>query len=120
MRVDKPIKNIALPFWEEYLKDFSDPNDYVISWRLKPGPEQIRPEQITRRWKNWVKKDKELMIWADFNSLKHLNSDEVSDLVGIEKAQKLNSHTSTRTTRIYAINEAAREMEIIKRVANEF
>jgi len=120
MKVAKPIKNIALPFWEEFLKDYNDPNHYVISWRLKPGPDQIRTEQITRRWKNWVKKDKELNICADFYSLKHLNSDEVSDLVGIEKAQKLNSHTSTRTTRIYAINEAAREMEIIKRVGNEF
>ena len=120
MRVAKPIKNIALPFWEQYLKNFTDPNHYVVSWRLKPGPDQIRTEQITRRWKNWVKKDKDLNICADFYALKHLNTDEVSDLVGIEKAQKLNSHTSDRTTRIYAINETAREMEIIKRVGNEF
>lgn len=31
VRVAKPIKNIALPFWEQYLRDFADPNHYVIS-----------------------------------------------------------------------------------------
>jgi len=120
VREIKPIKDIALPFWREYLEGYQNGELFVISKNLYPGQTSISPNQITRRWRRWIKEDEELNICADFYSLKHLNTDEVSAQIGLEKAQKLNSHTSTRTTRIYAINEAAREMEIIKRVGNEF
>jgi len=120
VREIKPIKDIALLFWREYLEGYQNGDLFVISKNLYPGQTGISPNQITRRWRRWIKEDEELNICADFYSLKHLNTDEVSAQIGLEKAQKLDSHTSTRTTRIYAINEAAREMEIIKRVGNEF
>lgn len=112
----KPIKEVALPFWQEYLQGYTDKDLYFLSDDLRPGPNQIRSDQITKRWKLWVKK--KLNIEADFYSLKHLNSDEVSAAIGIQKAQLLNSHTSTSTTKIYAINEYKREMEAIKNISN--
>lgn len=115
--VEKTIKDIAVPFWREAIKD-SEPDDYIFSVGLKPGANKISPSQATRRWKRHVKN--KMKIESDWYALKHLNSDQVSKLQGIEAAAVLNSHTSTRTTRIYAINQVKRENEELKKIANKF
>lgn len=106
--VIRPIKDIALPYWKEYLEGF-DGMEYLISKGLQPGMTPFRPEQITRRWRRWVKE--KMNIKCDFYALKHLNSDETAALQGIEAAALQNAHTSVSTTKIYyAINEQVREM----------
>ena len=117
VEVIKPIKNIAVPYWEEYLRGYKNENLYLMGKGLYPSEKNIRYDQINHRWQR-VKNN--LGIEADFYSLKHLNSDQVAAELGIRYAQKLNSHTSVNTTKIYAINENVREMELIKNVGNAF
>ena len=115
--VEKPIKDIALPFWKEAMEGAAL-GDYVFSKGLKPGPVAINPNQATRRWKRHVKN--KLGIVCDFYSLKHLNTDQITKLKGLKTAGLLNSHTSESTTRIYAVNETERMNEEIKKIGNEF
>lgn len=84
--VYRTIKDIALPLWVEILKD-ANPEDYLFSVGLKPGPKKIIREQITRRWNVHVKK--KLNISADFYSLKHLNIDETADALDIKDASEM-------------------------------
>jgi len=90
----KPIKNIAIPYWEAYLCGFNDESLYLMGKGLYPAVKQIRYFQINHRWQRIKNK---LNIDADFYSLKHLNSDEVAAEIGIKRAQRLNSHSSINT-----------------------
>lgn len=114
----KTIKDIALPFWEELLQD-AKPSDYVFSQGLEPGPSNIRREQLTRRWDVHVKK--KLGIKADLYSLKHLNTTEIVDALGMEDAARLNGHTSTAMVQgIYDVRAKQRQHERLKKVGNAF
>lgn len=116
--VERPIKDIALPLWEEALTHCGA-DDYVFSKGLNPSPEPIRPEQLTRRWKRHIK-DK-LNIDCDWYSLKHLNTDQIAEQEGIRTASQMNSHTTTATTlKHYAVGEKNRGKERLKKMNNEF
>jgi integrase len=118
--VERTIKDVALPFWQEIMKGCK-PEQIVFSKHLKPGTKTIRVDQITRRWQKWVKDDKTgLGINVDFYSLKHLNTDDTAALIGLEDAAKHNSHTSTTITMRYAVNEKERIHERLKGVNNSF
>jgi integrase len=114
--VTKVIKDIALPYWREQIGDRM--TGYLFSVGLVPGENQIRPEQITRRWKRHVK-DK-LGIKADLYSLKHLNTDEVSAQLSIGEAARFNSHTVQMARKHYAVNETMRELDRVKKIKNDF
>lgn len=113
----KPIKNIAVEFWEEAIEK-ARPDDFVFAKGLEPGVKQINPRQATRRWKRHIK-DK-LGIECDWYALKHLNTEQISAAEGIATAAMLNSHQSASTTKIYAIGEKEREMARIRKIANRF
>jgi len=61
----KPIKIIAVPFWEEYLRGFEDENLYLMGKGLYPSEKNIRYDQINHRWQKVKNK---LGIKADFYS----------------------------------------------------
>lgn len=113
--VTKVIKDIAIPYWREQIGDHL--SGYLFSVGLLPGPNAIRPEQVTRRWKRHVK-DK-LGITADLYSLKHLNTDEVSAQLSLSEAARLNSHSVQIARKHYAVNESMRELERVKKLRNE-
>ncbi|HRE52209.1 MAG TPA: tyrosine-type recombinase/integrase [Flavitalea sp.] len=120
----KTIKNIALPYWRELIEG-ADPEDYVFSAGLVPGKEPIRREQISKRWRIHVKekllKLYEMKIIADFYSLKHLNTTEVTKRLSEEDAARLNSHDSTAmVVKIYDVGREDRQHERLKNVGNEF
>ena len=116
VQVWKTIKDLAVPFWEEVLRE-ARPGDYIFSRELRPGPHQIRKEQITHRWSTHVKKD--LRITADFYSLKYLNTTQTVSLRGDKAAAAQNSHTSTAmVVSIYDVERAGREHEELKTVNN--
>lgn len=116
--VFRPIKNIALPFWEEII-GMAQPNQFLFSKGLVPGSEKIRTDQIPRRWRTHVKL--KLGIEADFYSLKHLNLDEITALSGLDDAALLAAHESNNTTRtFYTFGEDERQNERIRRIGNEF
>ncbi len=114
----KTIKNIAMPFWIEVIKDANE-SDFVFSKGLKPGSIEIQPYQINKRWYRLVKK--KFNIKADFYSLKHLHTTEVVEFLGINEAAKHNGHTSTSmVSKVYDINRANREEASIASLNNKF
>ena len=116
--VEKPIKNIALKFWEIAVAN-ANQEDYIFSKNLKPGVSPIQSYQITKRWKRLVKV--KLGIAEDFYSLKHLNLDETSAILDLKDASKMASHTSTAVTKKhYAVNENSRQNTRLKEVNNPF
>jgi site-specific recombinase XerC len=119
----RTIKDNILPLWEELLKD-AKPEDFIFSVGLKPGVKQIRPEQITRRWRTHVKATVEkggLNISADFYSLKHSNLDEIAAALDIQSAADMAGHTTpVITLSHYAHGEKERQHQRLKKVANSF
>lgn len=121
--VYKPIKDVVMGDWKELLES-AKPGDYLFSRGLKPGKSRIRPEHVTRRWKNHVKI--KLGIAADLYSLKHSNLDEISGALaahekGIKGASEAAGHsTPVITMDVYAQGEKERRNKTIREVANEF
>lgn len=134
-RQARTIKDIALPYWAELINS-ANPDDYIFSKGLEPGPAGIQPYQITYRWERHVKNNTTLQkandgkkITADFYALKHLHSDEtveqatmqIASEIALQLAASQNGHTSTAMVRkIYAVNQEGREHERIKKLGNEF
>lgn len=112
------IKDIALPLWKEALEG-ANPDDYLFSKGLVMGPVPIHRIQISRRWRQQVKKV--LGITADFYSLKHSNSTETAAIAGDKAAASQNAHTSTAmVVKIYDVERVSREHELLKKVDNAF
>jgi integrase len=121
--VYKTIKNIAVRYWKLAIKN-ANPDDYIFSRRLNPGPKPINEHQISRRWLSHIKAtvaNGGLGITTDFYSYKHANTTEIVDEMGEEAAAGLNSHTSTAMVRkIYDTKRVSREHEKIKRAGNHY
>ena len=116
--VIRPIKNIALTFWERAI-EFAAFNDYIFSKGLLPGAKAIQSYQITKRWNRHIKV--KLGIKEDFYSLKHLNLDQTAAILGITDASAMASHTTTSLTiKHYAIGEKQRQNERLKSIENKF
>lgn len=114
----KTIKDIAMSYWESLMAECSK-DDFVFSVGLKPGPKQIQPYQITKRWYRLVKK--KIGIEADFYSLKHLHTTEIVDLLSEREAAKHNEHTSTAmVAKIYDIGRDSRQHNKVKGLNNKF
>jgi integrase len=121
----KTIKDIAVPYWTEAMA-YCKPKDYVFSIGLVPGTTFIRPEQVTRRWEEHVKKD--LGIDADLYSLKHLHTTEamteLEDSNSIDSTKEIaehNSHTSgAMIVKIYDVDADKRKHKKIKGLKNTF
>jgi integrase len=114
----RPIKDIAVEYWHEAMEGCADSN-YVFGKGLQPGPDMILAEQITKRWRKYVKK--ELNITADFYPLKHLNLDETAEALSIEDAAKMAAHTTpVITMEVYATGEKERQDQRLKKVRNSF
>jgi integrase len=112
------IKDIAMPYWAEVLHN-SNEADFVFSVGLKPGKNKIRAFQITNRWSRLVKK--KLNIKADFYSLKHLHSTEVSEMIGEKEAAQHNGHTSTAmVSQVYDVRRVERKNKTISSLDNKF
>jgi integrase len=114
----KTIKDLAMPYWQQIIQDALTDN-YLFSYGLKPGQNQIHAYQVTKRWYRLVKK--QLGISADFYSLKHLHTTEVVDLLDEHAAAKHNEHTSTAmVVGIYDVNRSGRQHSKVKSLNNSF
>lgn len=117
--VKKVILLQALDYWKE-LMDTAKPGEYLFSKGLIPGTKKINDDQVSKRWYRLVKKsnsikDKDgniLDIDADFYALKHA----MLDSLPTDTAQKLASHTNSRTTAIYQVNKDKRDREELKKL----
>jgi integrase len=116
IEVERVIKTVAIDYWKEAMKDAA-PGQYLFSYGLKPGVKQMNTDRITKRWKQAVKV--KLKINKDFYKLKHLNTTEVSDILGEQAAADLNQHTDTAMViEIYDVNNKKRKDEQLKRLSN--
>lgn len=116
--VKKPIKNSILNLWQEVYSDAKE-GQFLFSKGLRPSDKRINANQITRRWREHVKG--KLGITADFYKLKHLNLDEVSDILSLEQASKLAGHLSTATTaEFYTVGKSERDLNQLKCIQNKF
>lgn len=110
--LDRTIRNVALPFWKEQMKNCKV-DDYVFSKGLLPGPVFINSKQVSRRWATHVMKP--LGIKATFYKLKHLNTDRTLEAAGAKMAAGQNAHMSTKMVeQVYAYNEKIRIHEGLK------
>jgi len=117
--VTKVILKPVVDLWKELLQE-AKKGDYIFSKGLMPGKIKVNSNQITRRWYRLVKKSdkikdengKILNITADFYSLKH----SFLDSLEIEKAMKMASHTTSKTTSIYQVNKEKRDREMLKQI----
>lgn len=120
VEVSRVIKDIALPFWEEFMKSAS-PKDFLFGRHLQPAPKPMNTDQITDRWQRYVKN--ELGIDKDFYSLKHLHSTEMVDILGEQEGTRQvaehNAHTSeAMVINIYDVRRGERQQQKLKEVNN--
>jgi integrase len=116
--VRRTIKTIALPFWEEFLKDCQK-DQYIFGVDFLPADKAMIPDTITRRWQKVVKKG--LGIQIDFYSLKHLNTSEIVDQMGDKAAAEQNGHLSTlMVNTIYDVKKDLRQHQQLKEAKNSF
>jgi len=117
-RVELPIKQIAVRFWEKALIG-AKKGDYLFSEGLVPGDRVIRRDQITRRWQMHVK-DK-FGVEADFYSIKHGNLTEIVARTDSKSAAKAAGHTTdAMVKKHYDIDHTQREMNNVRSMTNEF
>lgn len=120
--VTKVIIEEVVPLWRELLKG-AKPDEYLFSRGLVAGKDSIHPFQITKRWQRLVKQSDKIIdkngkivkITADFYSLKHSFLDSLPQ----ETAMLIASHTNSKTTSLYRVNEAKRQREKLKKLKIE-
>ncbi len=127
---DRPLKEISLPLWEVALIDpktrqRARPDQYIFSVGLVPGNRTIRREQISRRWRRWVKKKYngeggKPLITADWYSLKYLNTTQLSEIYDEALAARLNKHSVAMTKKHYDVGSKNRMDQLIRGAGNAF
>lgn len=116
-RVPKPIKDIALPYWVEYLEGAGD-GQYLFCKGWKVANRALTRDWVTHLWEKIVKDG--LGIDVDLYSLKHLNYDEIDEQLGAEAAAAQAGHTSTRMAKHYAVTKKDRELKKVQKLQNAF
>ncbi|AGO47834.1 phage integrase family site-specific recombinase [Cellulophaga phage phi46:1] len=87
----RAINNNVLPLWVELCQD-ATPDDFLFSKGLKAGAVQIDAWQISKRWREHVKR--KLNITKDFYALKHLHTVKVIEAHSRELGASINGHKS--------------------------
>lgn len=125
VEVERTIKDVALPYWEYFLKG-AEKGDYLFGVGFKPGKKPMVPTTIGRWWERLIKNPKTgLGIDVDFYSLKHLHTSEVVDLMGEDEGTKAaaehNAHTSeAMVVSIYDVRREDRKHSKLKKLGNAF
>ena len=114
----RAINKNAHDLWVEVCSE-AKPNQYLFGRGLEPDDVPIDPWQISKRWREHVKK--KLNIDADFYSLKHLHTVKVIEAYNAEVAANVNGHKSTAMNdRHYDIHKKQRDLERAKNLDIEF
>lgn len=115
---ERIIKDIALPLWRKLIFGAKQ-EDYVFSIGLVPGEIKMKYNSIRLRWTRTVQKP--LNIKVGIYQLKHLNLDEVTELLSLEHAALMAGHTNTKMVeKVYAVKENDRAKERLKKTNNKF
>jgi integrase len=128
--VERPIKDIAIPFWAFFLEGCAV-DQYLFGPAYKnkrqaysPWKKPMAADTITRHWQELVKNPVEmggLGINKGLYPLKHLNATETAVIAGDEAAAGQMGHLSTTMLRtVYDVTRQEREQERMRGVANAF
>lgn len=117
VEVEYTITDEALPLWREQMESCSR-EDYVFSVGLLPGAKPIRYEQVTRRWKRWVKD--RFGIEANFYWLKRLQSTMTAGLLGTDIAAAFNNESERMINQHYDVDKDKRLHEQLKKIVHKF
>ncbi len=110
----RAINDSVLGLWKETCKN-ANKHDFLFSKGLIPGPVKIDEWQISKRWREHVKK--KLGIEADFYAIKHVHTTKVTEYYGRLLASKINGHKSTKMNdRHYDILRESRLLEEAKSI----
>jgi integrase len=111
------IKDVALPYWKEYMADAGD-GAYLFCRRFLAGKKPLLRSSVSHMWKDIVKDG--LGITADLYSLKHLHYDEMDALLDTATAAAQAGHTTTAMSKRYAVKQRERQLEQVKKQQNTF
>lgn len=115
---ERPIKNIAVPFWEDLMSE-AKPGQYLFDCKFKPGNKPTTRDQATHIWS--IHAMKGLGIKWNLYRLKHANLDETAAILDIKAAAAQAGHTTpVITIKHYALNEKQRMNNKLKEVNNSF
>lgn len=97
------IKDNVVHLWKEALVNCR-PDEYIFAYNLAPGDKFVNPDTINKKWRKWVKRSTDpeiakLKIEADFYSLKHTHTSQISRLSGEDIAAGHDGHTTTAMVR---------------------
>jgi integrase len=118
LEVERTIKDLAVPYWREFLKDCPD-DHFIFGAHYLPAAIAMTIDGPTKHWKKYIKTG--LGIDIDFYALKHLHTTEIVDALDEQAAAELNKHTSTAmVVSIYDVKQKDRQHEKLKKVNNPF
>lgn len=121
----KVILPAAIQYWKEILDLAKNDDNYLFSRGMIPGPEKINPWQISRRWRERIKKTDKIkdkngntvVVTEDFYSLKHYFLDKLDEAQNIKYSQVMGSHKSDKTTTShYTVNRDKRTRNALKKL----
>ena len=110
---------------KEILDLAKNDDDYLFSRGMIPGSEKINPWQISRRWRERIKKTDKIkdkhgntvIVTEDFYSLKHYFLDKLDEAQNIKFSQVMGSHKSDKTTTShYTVNRDKRTRNALKKL----
>ncbi|WDF45229.1 hypothetical protein PQ459_09995 [Chryseobacterium sp. KACC 21268] len=130
--VTKAINVQSLKYWKEIIKLCTSDEDYLFSINQEPGSTKVSEKRVTRKWYDYVKngdniKDengKVITVTEDFYAFKSMYLDELDAIqhsakvipIDFNIAQAAASHTSDKTTSIYAVKRNQRQLDYLKNV----
>lgn len=113
---ERPILDIALPFWKEAIKG-AKPKDYIFGEGLLPGSTETTKNAIKLRWQRLAK---ELKITKGMYSLKHTHSTAMRKRIGVTGTALLNAESEYMINKHYDLDAQADEFESIRKVKVDF
>lgn len=111
--IEYTIGDGAVLLWREVLQE-ATAGSYVFSEGLVPGAVEISPNQVTRRWKLWVKE--KMGIDVDFYPLKHLHTTAIANELGTQAAADFNNESRRMIEQHYDTDHQKRKHKTAKEI----
>jgi len=126
-KVTQPMKDCVLSYWKIAINRCNGEDKYLFGEGLMPADTPIRREQISRRWRRWVKNKKDENgnpkygeNVPDWYSLKHLNTTETVALIGKNMTAEANAHSVEILEKHYDVRAEERTATVIRKLTNTF
>lgn len=109
---DRPILDIALPFWKQAIED-GDIEDYVFGSEMSLSPLPYKKSALKTRWQRMCKA---IGINIGMYRLKHTHTTGVSGKLGTKAAAEMNAESEEMIKEHYDLDFEEREQNELKAV----